>query len=66
MSPERVLFGFTGSERLREKIQRIRQIPWHTNPAGRLELLVEALADFYLARRDPGRKKRQRPLGRGR
>lgn len=56
LSPERVHFGFTGSERLREKVQRVRELMWHSDPAGRLEFVFEKLADFYLDRKDPDRR----------
>lgn len=56
LSPRRVSFTFTGSQTLREKIQRVRELTWHTNPAGRLELVFEKLAAFYLDRKDPDRR----------
>ncbi|TBR25568.1 hypothetical protein EPO15_02005 [bacterium] len=55
MSPGRVHFGFTGSEALREKIKRVKALTWHCDPAGRLEVLIERVVDFYLDRKDPDR-----------
>lgn len=55
LSAERVRFGFTGSASLREKLERVKDLMWHKNPEGRLEAVVEALVDDYLARKDPAR-----------
>ncbi|MDE2290472.1 MAG: HNH endonuclease, partial [Elusimicrobia bacterium] len=60
LSPGRVHFGFTGSEELRGKLERVRKLMWHIDPSGRLEGVIERLAEFYLARRDPARRKRAR------
>lgn len=56
LSPGRVHFGFTGSEALREKLKRVKELTWHCDPAGRLEVAIERLADFYLDRKDPDRR----------
>lgn len=56
LSPGRVHFGFTGSEALREKIKRVKELTWHCDPAGRLEVVIERLADYYLDRKDPDRR----------
>lgn len=61
LSAERVHFGFTGSLRLREKLERVKALLWHKEPAGRLEVLIEALADEFLTRKDPGRARRTGP-----
>lgn len=56
LSAERVHFGFTGSVELRRKIERARALLWHKDPSGRLETVIDSLADYYLDRRDPDRR----------
>lgn len=56
LSAERVRFCFTGGEALRVKLERVRGLMWHKEPEGRLEAVVEALADDFLARKDPLRR----------
>ena len=56
LSAERVHFGFTGSVELRRKIERARALLWHKDPSGRLEAVIDSLADYYLDRRDPDRR----------
>lgn len=65
LSPRRVSFTFTGSEALRDKLKRVQELTWHSNPTGRLEFAVEKLADFYLDRKDPDRRlaRRRRTAG---
>ncbi len=53
LSPERVHFGFTGSQELRRKLDRAKGLLWHKAPAGHLEDIIGAVLDFYLERRDP-------------
>jgi len=57
ISPERVHFGFTGGEPLRVKIQRLKELLRHKHPAGKLEDVIDAAAEFYLERKDPDRRK---------
>lgn len=56
LSPGRVSFSFTGSERLHRKLERVKELRWHCDPKGRLERLIEDLADFYLNKKDPDRR----------
>ncbi|MBI5595015.1 MAG: HNH endonuclease [Elusimicrobia bacterium] len=56
LSAERVHFGFTGSVELRRKIERARALLWHKDPSGRLEAVIDTLADYYLDRKDPDRR----------
>ncbi len=53
LSAERVHFGFTGSLELRRKLERARALLWHKDPSGRLEGIIDGLADYYLDRKDP-------------
>lgn len=53
LSAERVHFGFTGSLELRRKLERARALLWHKDPSGRLEGVIDGLADYYLDRKDP-------------
>jgi hypothetical protein len=56
----RVHFGFTGSEELLKKLERAKQLLWHSFPEGRLEDIVSAALDDLLDKRDPERQKEPR------
>lgn len=67
-SPGRVRFAFSGSEALRAKLGRVRDLAWHADPRAGLEGVVERLADFWLERKDPDRRlarRRERGARRG-
>lgn len=53
----RVHFGFTGSEELRQKVERAKQLLWHKFPEGRLEEVIGQALDDLLDKRDPGHQK---------
>ncbi|MBI5210272.1 MAG: hypothetical protein HY927_09910 [Elusimicrobia bacterium] len=56
LSPGRVHFGFTGSESLRAKLERIRDLLLHKHPGGRLEDVIGEMAEVFLDAKDPERR----------
>jgi hypothetical protein len=56
LSGQRVKFQFTGSEELRGKIERAKQLLRHKHPNGRLEDIIEEALDALLAKKDPEKR----------
>lgn len=56
LSEERVKFQFTGSERLRGKIERAKELLRHKYPAARLEDVIDEALNALLAKKDPEKK----------
>lgn len=56
LSPGRVHFGFTGSEDLRAKLERIKELLLHKHPGGRLEDVIGEMAEVFLDAKDPERR----------
>ena len=56
IAENRVKFQFTGSEELRKKIDRAREILRHKHPGGRLEDIVDEALEAFLEKRDPERR----------
>jgi hypothetical protein len=56
LAPQRVHFGFTGSEELRGKLDRAKEILRHKFPFGRIEDIVEFALERLLESYDPDRK----------
>ncbi|MEK7859190.1 MAG: HNH endonuclease signature motif containing protein [Elusimicrobiota bacterium] len=56
LSEDRVHFGFTGGKDLLEKIDRAKELLRHKHPHGRLEEVIDELAEAFLDRKDPQRR----------
>jgi hypothetical protein len=56
LSPGRMHFGFTGSRRLWEKLERIKGLLRLRHPRGRLEDIIGEAADVFLDAKDPERR----------
>lgn len=56
LSPERIYFGFTSSEKLRQEIERLRELLRHKFPDGKLEKIIKEVVAFYLEKKDPDRR----------
>jgi 5-methylcytosine-specific restriction endonuclease McrA len=55
LSPNRYHFGFSGSEELLRRIERIKDLLRHKFPTGRLEDVIFEVAESFLNQRDPER-----------
>jgi 5-methylcytosine-specific restriction endonuclease McrA len=53
LSEQRVKIQFTGSEKLRSKIERAKELLRHKHPQGKLEEIFEEALDALLAKKDP-------------
>jgi len=56
LSEQRVKFQFTGSDELRGKIDRARELLRHKYPHGKLEDIIDEALDALLAMKDPEKK----------
>ena len=56
LSEDRVHFGFTGGKDLLEKIDRAKELLRHKHPHGKLEEVIDELAEVFLDRKDPARR----------
>jgi len=56
LSEQRVKFQFTGSEELRGKLDRARELLRHKYPHGKLEDIIDEALDALLAKKDPEKK----------
>lgn len=56
ISESRVKFQFTGSEELRKKFDRAREILRHKHPQGKIEDIVDEALEAFLDKNDPDRK----------
>ena len=60
LSPGRMHMGVTISTALWAKLERVRGLLRHKHPRGRLENVLEELAEVYLDSKDPERRARRR------
>lgn len=65
-APERVHFGFNGSEAFLAKYERARELLRHKYPAGRLEDILSDALEALLDKKDPDRWKAARTPAAGR
>ncbi|MFA4873976.1 MAG: HNH endonuclease signature motif containing protein [bacterium] len=56
LTDQRVKFQFTGSEELRGKLDRARELLWHKYPHAKLEDIIDEALDALLAKKDPAKK----------
>ena len=56
LSAERIKFQFTGSEALRKKLQRARELLRHKYPSGQLEDIFDEALEALLDKKDPERQ----------